>query len=222
MKQPPYFKLTEAEPHTALWAGLMFMLIALTMIAVISRRLSTDSNAAAAPNQASAPQQRNLLRSLQQTFAGESQQGAVAIKSARTHIQMIISAQLLFPSHGTELSPAGRNFLRRLAQSLGASSGAGYREIEIAGHTDRDGFAASAYPHDNWELSSGQATSALKYLATEARLDARLFSAHGYADQRPSPASQATPGKMTNRRVEVNIFFGAEKPQETSRVGLRP
>ncbi|HWS99947.1 MAG TPA: OmpA family protein [Pyrinomonadaceae bacterium] len=190
----------------------MFLLIVLTMVAFVSRRLSAGSNAAPGPDQASAQRQQNLLRSLQQTFAGESQQGVVAVKGARTHIQVAISAQLLFPQHGTELWPGGRNILRRLAQTLRASPGAGYQRIEVEGHTDRDGFAAAAYPRDNWELSSGQAVSALKYLAAETGLNAALFSAHGYADLRPPPASQAQPRQMTDRRVEVNIFFGAAKP----------
>lgn len=214
MKQSPYFKLTEVESHTAIWAGLMFMLIAATMIAFASQRLSNASKSTFAVAQTDSPPRRNLLRALQQTFAAERQRGEISITDERANTHLSISARLLFPTHETELSPGGRNVLNRLAQSLRSSIGAGFQRIQIQAHTERDNFAAIGYPRDNWELSGGQAVSVLKYLAEAARLDSRFFSAHGYSDTRPLPAARSETRKITNGRLEISISF--------ERAGLRP
>jgi hypothetical protein len=46
MKAPPYFNLTEAEPQTAIWAGLLFMLLALTAVSFAGQRLLAMRRAA--------------------------------------------------------------------------------------------------------------------------------------------------------------------------------
>ena len=212
MKQPPYFKLTEGEPQTAIWVGLMFMIIALLLIASVGQRLSNGSNEPIPDDQTSRTQRRNLLRALQQTFAAESQQGAVSIEDNRTHIGLAINMQLLCQLHEAELSPRGERVLNRLAQALRSFPGAGYRRFQIGAHTERDGFTAANYPHDNWELTSGQAVNVLKYLVTTVRLNAKLFSAQGYADSHPLTGAPTVPAKITNRRLEVKIFTGSEKP----------
>jgi flagellar motor protein MotB len=214
MKQPPYFKLTEVEPQTAIWAGLMFMLITATMIALAGQRLSNAARMTPAGAQINSPARRELLSALQQTFITERQRGEVGIADAKSHLQLSINAQLLFPAHETELSPGGRNLLNRLAQTLRSSTGAGYQQIQIEGHTARDDFASVHSPRDNWELSGGQAISALKYLAAATRLDDRLFSAHGYAAARPLPAARSEAHKLRNGRLEIFISF--------ERAGLRP
>jgi hypothetical protein len=47
MKAPLYFNLTQAEPQTAIWAGLLFMLLALTAVSFAGQRLSAMRRAAA-------------------------------------------------------------------------------------------------------------------------------------------------------------------------------
>ena len=42
MKQLPYFKLTEVESQTAIWASLIFMLIAVLVIVFICQHLSNE------------------------------------------------------------------------------------------------------------------------------------------------------------------------------------
>jgi flagellar motor protein MotB len=207
MKQPPYFKLTEAESQTAIWAGLMFMLITATMIALVSQRLTDASQLRSAGAQINSTVRRELLDGLQQTFATERQRGEIVVAEANAHLHLIINAQLLFAPREMELSLAGRNILNRLAQTLRSSTSTRYQEIQIEGHTERDDFAAAYYPRDNWELSSARAVSALKYLAEATRFEARLFSAHSYADARHLPAAQSGPRKLRNGRLEILIGF---------------
>jgi hypothetical protein len=40
MKAPPYFDLTQAEPHTAIWAGLLLILLALAAVSFAGQGLS--------------------------------------------------------------------------------------------------------------------------------------------------------------------------------------
>jgi chemotaxis protein MotB len=209
MKQLPYLKLTEVESQTAIWASLMFMLLAVLTIVFIRQRLSNELNTTQTLTGRNASQQQNVFSSLQQTFAAEIRHGEVSLKSLPAQIRLTINTQQLFQPHRMDLSPTGKNAVNRLAQTLKAASGAGYSQIQIEGHTERDGYTAATYPRDNWELSSGQAVSVLKYLASAAKLEPKLFSAHGYADTRPLASGQTGMRKITATRLEVNIFFGA-------------
>lgn len=56
MKAPPYFKLTEVEPHAAIWAGILFMMLALIAAGFAVQRISEGRRAAAARSaEAAAP-----------------------------------------------------------------------------------------------------------------------------------------------------------------------
>src|SRR5215207_4437534 len=189
MKEPPYFKLTKTEPQTAAWAGLLLLATMMTAVGFAAQRLPAARG--------STPQQRGLLEALGQAAGADGR--AVVVESDGGDIRLNISSRSLFPPRGTELTPAGRELLNRVARALKASQGADYRQIEIEGHTERDGYTSSNYPRDNWELSVGQAVSALRQVSSASALDARLFSAHGYAGTRPSSAG--------NNRLEITVSF---------------
>jgi flagellar motor protein MotB len=211
MKELSYFKLTKAEPQAALWAGLMLMLI-IMLVAFTSQRAAnstgaTPSTAAAQMN--ASRQQQNLFQTLQQAFAVEGQQGLVSVSKTRTHIQLVINARQLFPPHGTELSTTGRTALNRLTQGLKALPAASYQQIQIEVHAKHDGYNSLNYPHDIWEVSSGQTVSVLKYLAATTNLEPRLFSAHSYTDSPMLTVSRSEPKNVRDPQLAVNIFLVA-------------
>ncbi len=189
MKEPPYFKLTKTEPQTTAWAGLLLLATMMTAVGFAAQRLPAA--------RVYTPQQRSLLQALRQAAGADGR--AAVVEGDGGDIRLSIGSRSLFTPRGTELTPAGREFLSRVARALKASQGADYRRIEIEGHTERDGYASANYPRDNWELSGGQAVSALRQVASASGLDARLFSAHGYAGARPSSAG--------NNRLEITVSF---------------
>jgi len=205
MKQPPYLTLTEAEPQTALWAGLLFMLVALTMVGVVGRWLAESPGASGAA--AGGRPEQTFTLALQQAFAAESRQGSAAVRGVPGRVQLTLNAGPLFEPRRAELNAAGRDALNRLSRALKGSA-ASVAQVQIEGHTERDAYAAAAYPRDNWELSSGQAVAALRHLSAVSKLDTKIFSAHGYADSRAAP-----PGvpKAQGGRLEINVLFAPAK-----------
>jgi flagellar motor protein MotB len=210
MKELSYSKLTKAEPQAAIWAGLMLMVI-IMLVAFISQRAanSTGATPTAAAQMNVARQQQNLFQTLQQAFAVEGQQGLVSVSKTRTHIQFVINARQLFPPHGTELSTTGRTVLNRLTQGLKALPAASYQQIQIEVHAKHEGYNSVSYPHDIWEVSSGQTVSVLKYLAATTNLEARLFSAHSYTDSPLLTVSRSEPKNVRDPQLAVNIFLVA-------------
>lgn len=91
--------------------------------------------------------------------------------------------------------------------------------VVIEGHTDSDPIRGTDWVRDNWDLSAARATSAYRLILTEnpalaelrnapadaARADP-IFSAAGYADQRPV-ADPATAGKSANRRIDLRVVM---------------
>jgi flagellar motor protein MotB len=205
MRQPPYLNLTEAEPQTALWAGLLFILVALTMVGYVGRRLAEAPGALGATSSGS-PEQTFAL-ALQQAFAAESRQGTAGVKGGTGRVQLTLNTGPLFEQHTTELTAAGRDALGRLARALKGSAGAPVAQVQVEGHTERDGFAAPGYPRDNWELSSGRAVAALRLLSAASKLDPKVFSAHGYADTRAAAPSPPGVPKAPGGRLEINVLF---------------
>ncbi|MBE9559642.1 MAG: OmpA family protein, partial [Proteobacteria bacterium] len=71
-------------------------------------------------------------------------------------------------------------------------------KLEVAGHTDASGSAAS-----NLKLSQARAEAVLRYL-TDKGVDSELFSAKGYGEVDPVADNTTVEGRAQNRRVELN------------------
>jgi len=71
--------------------------------------------------------------------------------------------------------------------------------IEVSGHTDSDGSAAS-----NMRLSKLRAAAVAQYLTSKNILKERIKSA-GYGETRPVASNQTAEGKHRNRRIEFAV-----------------
>ncbi|MFD2445086.1 flagellar motor protein MotB [Bacillus sp. CGMCC 1.16607] len=79
------------------------------------------------------------------------------------------------------------------------------RNIIISGHTDNVPINNSKY-ESNWDLSTMRATSFLKVLLNNDKLDPRLFRATGFGEYQPVASNNTKEGKAKNRRVEILIL----------------
>lgn len=102
-----------------------------------------------------------------------------------------------FAPGGTQLDGAAR---RALAPLVAALTGFPQVAIEVQGHTDNRGRAAT-----NLELSKLRVMSVVRYLVAAGVAPERLRP-FGYGENRPV-ASNATPeGRHRNRRIEVRAL----------------
>jgi outer membrane protein OmpA-like peptidoglycan-associated protein len=112
-------------------------------------------------------------------------------------IAVTFESGILFPFDSDDLQPAGRDNLRRLADSLQDNPGT---EIMLVGHTD-----AVGRPDYNQDLSLRRARAASSYLAGQGVRSERLLTS-GRGETEPIATNDDEAGRRQNRRVEIAIY----------------
>ncbi|HUQ46642.1 MAG TPA: OmpA family protein, partial [Gemmatimonadaceae bacterium] len=112
-------------------------------------------------------------------------------------IAVTFDSGILFPFNSTDILPAGRENLQKLAQSLDKYPNS---DILIVGHTDSVG--TDAY---NSDLSQRRANAAGSYLQSLGVAPGRLRMT-GRGETEPVQSNDTDAGRQANRRVEIAIF----------------
>lgn len=112
-------------------------------------------------------------------------------------IAVTFESGILFPFNSTEILPAGRENLQKLAASLGKYPNS---DILIVGHTDSVG--TDVYNND---LSQRRADAAGAYLRSLGVAPTRLRTS-GRGESEPIQSNDTEQGRAANRRVEIAIF----------------
>ncbi len=128
----------------------------------------------------------------------------VTISELKGQLTVNILDQVLFDSGEAELKPEGPQVLRKIAAVLQQAPG---RQIHVVGHPDnvpiRGGRGRFA---SNWELSSGRALAAVRFLQEQCGVDPRRLGALGHGEFRPIAANETGEGRARNRRIEVVVL----------------
>lgn len=119
-----------------------------------------------------------------------------------TDIVFTIPTAVTFPSGRSNLSDAGKQALRILAQRLKADFPVDTFFVE--GHTDSDPIKKSKFA-SNRELSLARAMAVLNFLVVECQVKDERFVVVGHGQYNPVLANETTEGKAKNRRVEVIV-----------------
>ncbi|WP_417408333.1 peptidoglycan -binding protein [Hoeflea sp.] len=122
--------------------------------------------------------------------------------------RFVFQSEVLFPSGGNELNPAGKEQMTKLAAAIIELA----REIpdeinwvlRVDGHTDNVPLSGNGRYADNWELSSARATSVVKYLVTQGVPANRLVAA-GFGEFQPIAEGDTDEARATNRRIELKL-----------------
>lgn len=122
--------------------------------------------------------------------------------------RFVFQSEVLFPSGGNELNPAGKEQMAKLAAAIIELA----REIpdeinwvlRVDGHTDNVPLSGNGRYADNWELSSARATSVVKYLVDEGVPANRLVAA-GFGEFQPIAEGDTDEDRATNRRIELKL-----------------
>ncbi len=106
-----------------------------------------------------------------------------------------------FQINSAALTDISRRAVRRVAELLAQYPGV---TVEIGGHTDASGSAAS-----NLKLSHRRAQSVQRYL-TDSGVDPQRLRAKGYGEAQPIADNDTSAGKARNRRIEFNVLESIE------------
>jgi chemotaxis protein MotB len=123
----------------------------------------------------------------------------ITVEERDGRIYVSMEAQLLFASGKTDVNKEGQTALINLAKVLETQSDI---DILVEGHTDVDPMNSATSPKDNWELSVLRATSVVKIMLGNSKMDPTRITAAGRSEFVPvDPANKAK-----NRRIEIIII----------------
>jgi len=130
------------------------------------------------------------------------------IESSSTQNRFIfrIPSKFLFEDGSAELKSDGLDILQLLFNRFKKHSG----EIIVEAHTDNIQPGAESVFKNNWELSTAQAVSIVKYLINKG-IKPDNISAAGHSDTKPIMPNDTPIQRERNKRIEFLVF---PKPRE--------
>lgn len=140
-----------------------------------------------------------LKEKLQQALLGFTKSGlTVEIKNGKVYVSL--TDKLLFPSGSIIIDEKGKQALTQLASVLKQQP-----EINIAveGHTDNQKINNLGQIKDNWDLSVLRATSVVRYLTENEKVESVRMTATGKGEFQPLGSNANADGRSKNRRIEI-------------------
>ena len=122
--------------------------------------------------------------------------------------RFVFQSEVLFPTGSAVINDAGRDEMRKLAGAILELQKEIPPEISwvlrVDGHTDNIPLSGTGRYADNWELSSGRATSVVKFLI-ENGVPANRLVAAGFGEFQPLDPGTGPAAFSRNRRIELKL-----------------
>jgi len=145
--------------------------------------------------------QRDVMDKLKKTVANalvnfKPDELSVTVKNGKLYVSL--QEKLLFKSGSAIVDPKGKEALQKLAAVLNSSPDI---NVMIEGHTDSVPIRGKF--EDNWALSVARATSIVRILTKDYKVDAHRVIASGRSEFFPVEANDSPEGRARNRRTEI-------------------
>ncbi len=140
-----------------------------------------------------------LKQSISKALIGLEGEG-LTIVQRNGKVYISLEEKLLFASGKYEVNNSGVIALNKLAAVLSDQQ---ELEILIEGHTDSIPLSGKGLIKDNWDLSVMRATSVVKVLTKNPRLNPIKLTAAGRAEFVPIANNNTVQGRSSNRRIEM-------------------
>jgi len=138
-----------------------------------------------------------LRKKMADALAGfKSNELTVTNKNGKVYVSL--QEQLLFPSGSAVVNPKGKEALGKLAEVLTVNPDI---NINIEGHTDS--IPIKGKYEDNWALSVSRATSIVRILTDNYKIDSKRIIASGHSQFDPVDNNGNPEGRARNRRTEI-------------------
>jgi chemotaxis protein MotB len=144
-------------------------------------------------------------KSLEDEMRAALESKDVTISQLQGKLTVNILDRVMFDSGEADLKPDGASVLRKVAEVLAQHP---ELKIHVIGHTDNVPIRSGGrgrFP-SNWELSTGRATAAVRFLCEKAGVDPRRVGALGYGEFRPVADNSTPEGRAKNRRIAITIL----------------
>jgi len=167
-----------------------------------------------------AEKRRKLERNaklISQALGREIKGGSVDVETEGQKIVIRVREKASFGSGRAELKGAFRPILERVANILKDSEG----KIIVAGHTDNVPIYTERF-RSNWELSAARAVSVAHEMMLATKVPSDRFLVQGFADTKPMVKNNTPANRASNRRVEIILQQGEDKPTDADISGKKP
>ena len=135
----------------------------------------------------------------------QNQQLKAQLAALQAEQKFVEAGDLLFPSGGYQLSPAGKAELaNNIAPRLRGLQNA---KIVVYGYTDNAPVGPELQRQgipDNLVLSTRRAASVVTFLVSQG-VNPNIISAKGVGDTRPVAPNDTPQGQAQNRRIEITV-----------------
>ena len=140
-----------------------------------------------------------IREKLTEALVGFTDKGlSVEVRDGKVYVSM--EEKLLFASGSWAVSNDGKLALKEVAKVLEENTDI---NVMIEGHTDNVALKGRNEVKDNWDLSVVRATSIVKVLLSEAKIDPDRITASGRGEHKPLVANDSPQNKAKNRRSEI-------------------
>ncbi len=120
----------------------------------------------------------------------------VSQKNGKVYVSL--QENLLFPSGSAVVNPKGKEALGKLADVLNVNPDI---TVNIEGHTDSIPIRGKF--EDNWALSTARASSIVRILVNDYKVDPVRVVASGHSQFDPVQTNSTPEGRALNRRTEI-------------------
>jgi chemotaxis protein MotB len=123
---------------------------------------------------------------------------SVHMKDGKVYVSM--EEKLLFASGKWEVSSEGISALKNLGKVLEKNPDI---NVMIEGHTDNIPYTGTGQVKDNWDLSVMRATSIVKILLANSKIDPKRLITAGRSEYLPIDPANSSQARAKNRRTEI-------------------
>jgi len=126
----------------------------------------------------------------------------IMIDVEKTVVYISISDKLLFKSGSSVISDKAKGLLQKVATVIANKP---EMEVVVEGYTDNQPIN-TARTKDNWDLSTQRATSVIRVLQNDFKIDPKRLIAAGRSEYLPLASNETPEGRSRNRRTRFVIL----------------
>ena len=123
----------------------------------------------------------------------------IKVENRNGKVYVSMAEKLLFKSGSTSVDPKGQEALVKLANALNKKSDV---TVVVEGHTDNKPMNSEKIK-DNWDLSVLRATSIVRILTDDGKMNQNRITASGRGETTPVSDNSTAEGRAKNRRTEI-------------------
>jgi len=143
-----------------------------------------------------------LAVNLKSALSDGIQDEDIMVEVEKTVVYISISDKLLFKSGSSIISSKAKELLQKVATVIAEKPD---MEVMVEGYTD-DRPINTARTKDNWDLSTQRATSVIRVLQDDYKIDPKRLIAAGRSEYLPLASNDTPDGRSRNRRTRIVIL----------------